>query len=399
MKLLDGLRLLTSDDQEIFALLHEGFDGSISIGPARSRELVFHAREQPDDPYLTLRFNGNRITRLTPGNRLTRNGQAELIEKARHALNEDAGSQVVSRYLFAERPLRGQFRASEGLRLRPPPPDTVIGIGLDEWQRVVNPSVRDADGHLGPPFPILMEIRVKKSSSAMLQSLWVKRELERYQNALTLLLTADIKYAHFPTGPLWTTLFRENRMENHLLQTGFSDAHGGLHDDFPDSQEPFVETYDGADYYNRLWGSDAELLIPKSLDWHLDVMRSLGSEQASMFHRACMWFAQGVQFRSIETIGIPSFSAAIECLLPRSDEIGKSFDAIIERYGQLTDGTAPLAKQLYGIRSDLIHGSFAHTTDTGWLSFRNDHHWQTMLMWLVARNCILGWLQDPARTQ
>jgi hypothetical protein len=110
-----------------------------------------------------------------------------------------------------------------------------------------------------------------------------------------------------------------------------------------------------------------------------------------------MWFAQGVQFRSNETIGIPSFSAAIECLLPRSEEITTSFDAIIERYGQLTDKTRPLAKQLYGARSDLVHGSFAHSSDTGWFSFKGDDDWQTMLMWMIARRCIIGWLEDPER--
>ncbi len=109
-----------------------------------------------------------------------------------------------------------------------------------------------------------------------------------------------------------------------------------------------------------------------------------------------MWFAQGVQFRSIETIGIPSFSASIECLLPQSEEITKNFDALVERYGGLTADTKPLAEQLYGVRSDLIHGSFAHSSDTGIISFKNDDDWQTMLMWMVAKRCLIGWLEDEA---
>jgi hypothetical protein len=111
-----------------------------------------------------------------------------------------------------------------------------------------------------------------------------------------------------------------------------------------------------------------------------------------------MWFAQGVQFRSIETVGIPSFSASIECLLPRSEEIKKDFDAIVERYGQLTDITRPLAKQLYAVRSDLLHGNFAHSSDTSMFSFKKDDDWQTMLMWMVAKRCLIGWLEDAVRT-
>lgn len=397
MKLLDRLRQLTPDDQEIYALLNEVFDGSRSIGSSGSQELVFHAREYPDEPYLTLRFKGNRIAGLAPGNRLTKKDQDDLVGNATQALQADVGSHVVSRYIFAERPLKGQFQVNNDLRLRPPPPDTIIGNGLDDWYKLTDPFNKSAERNLGPPYPILMEIRVKKSSSLMLQSLWLMRELEHYQNALTLLLGADIKYAHFPSGPFWTSLFREQRMENHLLRTGFSDPHGGQHDDFPATHEPNVGTYDGTDYYSRLWVRDTELLIPKTLDQHLSLMRSLDVEQANMFHRACMWFAQGVQFRSIETIGVPSFSASIECLLPRGEEITKNFDALVERYGQLTDDTKPLAKQLYGVRSDLIHGSFAHSSDTSMFSFKRDDDWQTMLIWMLAKRCLIGWLEDPAR--
>ncbi len=396
MKLLHRLRQLTTDDQEIYALLNEGFDGSQSIGNSGAHELVFHAREHPNEPYLTLRFNGNRITGLTAGKHLTKAAQDKLVETARQALLEDAGSHVVSRYIFAERPLKGLLQVNTELRLRPPPPDAVIGSGLDQRHKAVDPFGKKRERHLGPPYPILMEIRVKKSSALMLQSLWLMRELDRHQNALTLLLAADIKYAHFPSGPLWTSLFRDQRMENHLLHTGFSDPLGGQHDEFPDSQEPSVQTYDGADYYGRLWVWDKELLIPKTLDYHLGLISSLDAEKARRFHRACMWFAQGVQFRSIETIGIPSFSASIECLLPRSEEITKNFDALVERYGGLNADTKPLAEQLYGVRSDLIHGSFAHSSDTGIYSFKNDDDWQTMLMWMIAKRCLIGWLEDQA---
>jgi hypothetical protein len=397
LKLLERLRQLTPDDEEVFALLNEGMGGSHTISHSGSQHLLFHARDYPDEAFLTLRFKGDRITGLAPGRRFSKSLQDDLVERAAHALQESAGSHVVSRYAFAERRLRGQFEVGGFLRLRPPPPDAVIGSGLDEWQRVNDPFGRNADAHLGPPYPILMEIRVKKSSASTLQSLWIARELDRYQNALTLLLAADIKYAHFPSGPLWTSLFRGQRMENHLLSTGFSDPHGGQHDDFPDSQNPVVGAYDGEDYYERLWAWDTELLIPKTLDQHFRLMHSLDTEKAKKFHRACMWFAQGVQFRSIETIGIPSFSTAIECLLPRSKEITKNFDAFVERYGKLTAVTKPLAKQIYGVRSDLIHGSFAHKSDTGMFSFKSDNDWQTMLTWMLAQRCLIGWLEDPTR--
>lgn len=396
LKLLHRLRQLTTDDQEIYALLHEGFDGSQSIGHSGAHELVFRAREHPNEPYLTLRFKGNQITGLNAGNHLTKAAQDKLVETARQALFEDAGSYVVSRYIFAERPLKGLLQVNTKLRLRPAPPEAIIGSGLDDWHSSKEQFGRKRDRHLGPPYPILMEIRVKKSSALILQSLWKIRELDRFQNALTLLLAADIKYAHFPSGPLWTSLFRNQRIENHLLHTGFSDPSGGEHDDFPDSQEPSVQTYDGTDYYGRLWVRDKELLIPKTLDYHLALISSLKGEKAQRFHRACMWFAQGVQFRSVETIGIPSFSASIECLLPRSEEISKNFYALIERYGGLTANTKPLADQLYGIRSDLVHGSFAHSSDTGIYSFKNDDAWQTMLMWMIAKRCLIGWLEDQA---
>lgn len=397
MKFLARLRQLTPDDQEIFALLIQGFDGTRSNGVSGAQEQIFYAREVPDEPYLTLRFKENRITSLTAGKHLTKAVQDNLVEMARHALQEDAGSHVISRYIFAERPLRGQFKVGDVLRLRPPPLDSVIGNKLDEQYKISDPFGKKSDENSGPPYPILMEARVKNSSASMLQSLWSKRELDRLQNALTLLLVADIKYFCFPSGPLWTMIFRNQQIENHLLYPGFCDLHGSQHEDFPDSPDIFLQAYDAPDYYDRLWVRDTELLVPKTLGQHIGLIRSLDTAKAQKFHRACMWFAQGVQFRSIETISIPSFSTSIECLLPRSGEIAKGFDALVDRYGRLTEVTKPLAKQLYGVRSDLVHGSFAHMSDTSFFSFKDDHHWQTFAIWMLAQRCLIGWLEDPAR--
>jgi len=408
LKLLDRLRELTSDDQEIYALLGSDFDGSRSSNSASGTE-IFRSRDDEEPFYLELGYKGNRITSIKTGQKFSKAKQDALVDRASRALRDDVGTLVFSRYLFANLPLKSEFWFGSYLRLRPPPSDTVIGSDLDEREIMFRSTGIKRDSHLGPPFPFLMEVNIKKSSSHSLQSLWMSRTLDRMQNALTLLLVGDVRYAHLPSGPLWTLLFRNSQIENHLLQTGFGDLHGAQHEDFPHSKNPSSSLYEATDYYDRFWMEHDELPVPASLPKHLDMISSLDGEQALNFHRACLWFSQGVQYRQIETIGVPSFAAAIECLLGRSersrpncgqpadDGITRAFKRFIDRYGKLTPETAPLAERLYPARSELVHGSFAHASDTGWFSFKRDDDWQNMFAWIIARRCLIGWLEDEGR--
>jgi hypothetical protein len=396
LKLLDRLRALNFDDHEVYLLLVEHFEGNGGTNKSGLPELTFSLTDLPDEVYLTLRYKQNRITQLTPGRNFTKQRQDEFVERAACISIEDAGSFIVHRPLFSARPLKHQYQVGSILRLRPPPSETVYGQELCEMQATLSRFAVEQKV-FQQPHPLVMEIRVRKSSSTLLQSYWMMRDLDRFQNAVTLLLAADIKYAHFPSGPLWISLFREKRMENHLVQTGFSYEYPDESSDFPVANDPVAALYSGTDYYERIWARDTELLLPLTLMWHIDLVRALNLEQANRFHRACMWFAQGVQFRSVETIGIPSCAAAIECLLPREPNIEKSFNQIVERYGKLTEGTRHLAMQLYDARSDLLHGSFAHDSDTGWASFKRDDDWQTLLIWVIARRVLIGWLEDESR--
>jgi Apea-like HEPN len=408
LSLLERLRALGADDRAIYAILLEGFEGS-RISNEQGQEEFWNGTE-PSLLYLILHHRDNRITRLQIGKLLEpKVVQANLVEKARVALDCTQGSFVVSRHLFGRLPLKGEFRWNERLRLRPCTDDTIIGRDLDERQHILSHISQNNDSHLGPPFPFLMEIRVPKSSNIILESNRFMRELEHYQNALTLLLAGDVHYAHLPQSPLWVSLMRNAQMENHLLNFGFSDPHGGKHDDYPAYAGPAAPIYADLDYYERLWVRDEELMIPATLGVHLELIEGLDKVEADKFHRACYWFAQGVQFRNVDSIGVPSFAAAIECLLPSANEkcgecgrsagdgLTKSFNKFLDRYGKISDQLKVPAKQLYDARSKLVHGSHTHRVDTDFFSFDHSVDWQNMLIWMMAKRGLIGWLEDKER--
>lgn len=356
--------------------------------------------------YARAKFKHGLMTQLVPGPGLQRAGAMQrLREQAKAAAAPTHGSLVVNRVMFAARRLRGEFRWHDRLRLLPCPAEAPNGSGLDVFEHLTRmPSGHEVDG---PPYPMLLEVRVPRSPIPAIESARVLRELDRAQHALTVLIAGHLGPAHWPSGRQWVSLRVNERIENHLVHAGFNAGVDGRQDDFLAFAGPAAELYGGEDYYDRLWARDEALTLPASLAADLDHIAALAPGDAEAFRRACYWFALGIQQRSEPSLSVVCFATSIECLLP--DEAGERcpqcnkpavgptqlFKRHLRQYGKVIPALEPLRDKLYEARSKLVHGRFASRMDVDFFSAGEDNM-QSLLIEIVAQRGIVYWLRDRA---
>lgn len=352
------------------------------------------------------KFKHGVISQLQPGPGLQRPGAMQrLCETARESALLIHGSIVANRVMFAARPLRGDFRWRDSLRVLPCPIDAPNGAGLDAFEYSASmPLGPDADG---PPYPMLLEVRVFRSLISAIESSRIFRELDRAQRALTALIAGHLGQAHWPSGRQWVSLRVNNRIENHLVHAGFNAGVDGHQEDFLPFDGPSADLYEGEDYYDRLWGRDESLRLPASLAADLDRVGELSQSDDAAFQRACYWFSLGIQHRSESSLSIVCFATSIECLLPDQDSercpacekpiTGPTqlFKRHLRQYGSVLPLLEPMRDKLYEARSRLVHGAFASRVDVDFFSVGKDRT-QSMLIEIVAQRAIVNWLRDRA---
>jgi hypothetical protein len=356
--------------------------------------------------YARAKFKHGVISQLQPGPVLQRPGASQrLREKASESAATTHGSLVANRVMFAARPLLGEFRWRDALRLLPCPEEAPTGSGFDVFEHLIHmPSGLSASG---PPFPMLLEVRVQRSPIPAVESARVFRELDRAQHALTALVAGHLGPAHWPAERQWVSLRVNGRIENHLVHNGFSTGVDGHREDFVTFGGPAARLYAGEDYYDRLWGQDEALTLPASLAMDLGRAKALSASDAAAFRRACYWFALGIQHRNEHSLSIVCFATSIECLLSddaseRCPECNKSavgptqlFKRHLRQYGTVIPALESMRDKLYEVRSRLVHGSFASRIDVDFFSVGEDHV-QSMLIEIVAQRGIVNWLRDRA---
>jgi len=406
--LLDRLRVSVPDEREIEPVLSLAAGGGTRYGQAGLLEYL--TGTPSGDVYARVKFKRGRITRIDPGPSLIPlPAQDALVEKARTEAAQTHGTFVASRVLFAERPLNGTYLWNDTVRLSPCPATAPIGRGLNWFDHGLPSHL--ADGHLGPPFPLVLEVRIQRSPNPFIESSRTLRQLDTYQYLLTLLLVGHMRFAHWPSGRLWAMLKRDDLPENHLVHSGFSTNEDGRQNDFVLREQGPAPVFAGGDYYDYLWQREAELLLPKSLDADLLQFHCLPREVGSAFLRACYWYALGIQFRSEPSLATVAFSTAIECLLPRPTsvrckECGKPlgagptqlFNQHVKRYGTVIPASQERRNALYDVRSALVHGSHAARVDIDFMSPRRHLEDHLLLLELVSQRSLVNWLRDPERT-
>jgi hypothetical protein len=407
MTILDRLREAVADERDLESVLMHTAGGGAQFGSSGAIDYLTPAPS--GEVFARVTFKHGRISSIAPGRPLlSTQAQDALVERARTETAHNHGTVVVSRVLFAQRQLSGVYLWNNVVRISPCPATATIGRGLD-WFDHGLPS-NFGGGHLGPPFPLMLEVRIQRSPNPLLESNRTLRQLDTYQHLFTLLVVGHIGFAHWPPGRLWTILKRGDLSENNLVHPGFSTNEDGRNNDFLLREHSPAPVFEGGDYYDHLWPQDSHLQVPSSLCADLQLFQSLPCEMANAFKRACYWYALGIQFRSESSLATVAFSTAIECLLPRATSsrckvCGKPlgpgptqlFNRHVKRYGTISAALHGRRKALYNVRSALVHGSHASRVDIDFMSTHRHSEDHILLLEIVSQRSLISWLRDAER--
>lgn len=334
--------------------------------------------------------------------------QNEFIQNLLFDLKECHGYKIANRVLMSYKPLNGQFKYKDYFRIRPL--ENLTMIGKDLALGVEYSNLTKDNYYLGPPFPLILEVRVPKSPNNFVELDRTFKLLDTYQWLISLLFTGVYSYPNLSSSvPKWVVIKQDNLVKYHLAYESF-----GLHvddnetkDNFSERSFPEIQKWEGeVDYYNHLWVHDKTLLAPNYLEALLNNFESLNDKQKSRFNRALYWYNVGQRlFKSEHGISVIAFTAAIECLLEPSnlekcEACGGTkangptaqFNKFMATHLDIPDNISKFRDKIYDIRSDLVHGNNVNYVDTGFSSILNHQH-QEMITQTFVQRALIGWLR------
>jgi hypothetical protein len=332
---------------------------------------------------------------------LSEDDASTLIKQIR--VLEAGGDPVVWRtVLFAGLPVEGFFRYAERWQIRPVPPDA------------------PRPPFLLAPHPFILEVRGKAVAEPFIG--WMKggKLLWEVQLILGLTLhgglTAGNTSAHHEWVIDMTDIEAGAAARSVLGQVGYTLP------TWPEPADDFssVETLDSlrevsaAKYFSLLGIAGGQVLeIPDLLLPLLSAVDAADPTVRERFFRAAYWFSRsGPAWRLSRSLSYISLINAIEVLTPvagmdacpacglnRAPGPTARFRDTVERYA----GDVPERKELYSLRSRLVHGDQILLSDgpSGWgfTPQSEEERWRHELASRIARVVIISWLFDAVASR
>jgi hypothetical protein len=184
--LLDQLRDLDLDDDIILELLGTGRSGwhtnselgRIQYMDSDSEKVIF-----------SIKTRGSSIAEIQLGPAC----DDELLDGVLFAADELINPQnwhiVLSRIMISDAEVQGYFKYDEKFMICPAIQDINVGSGLD-WNSVVQGNYFRNRGYgaYGPPYPLLLEVKIPRRSNHHFQYVLGLKMLDEYQNLISLLV-------------------------------------------------------------------------------------------------------------------------------------------------------------------------------------------------------------------
>ncbi len=406
MTLLERFRNAGISDEDILSTFQFKSSG---YSPNGKRSYTFGNSKDPNTFRAEIYFNTDgELYKIIPGDLLvTEKAQEDLVNDVLQDISSEHGYIISHRVLFSRIPLMGVFQWKDNFRIRPCLQTSHIGKGL-AWGFEEN-QFKYTEKHLGPPYPFILEVRIKKSSNPIIEHKRVSSALDYYQWLMVLLLPQLLGTASTSNNePQWIVLKNDNiTPEYHLAYEAFNVHESEIEtgDQFSVLNIPNITNYSGAgDYYNHFWFQSKEIEMPVEMEQFLNSFENLTTEDNENFRRSLYWFNTGVRLYNQEQLSIISFTIAIECLLtspsskkcsscgkPLSDGPTKLFHEFMEKNLSLPDDINHLIKNIYPKRSNMVHGSHAYAADRGFFSLMefDDPEFFTAIF---VRRALINWL-------
>jgi hypothetical protein len=365
------------------------------------QEIVFFPRSGNFAVKLVYAKSG-KIIRAEQGPDLTDSHALKIANHITVIVTETSrSSNFANKVLFAEMPVRGQFRYQDRFQIfplenrLPLPPD---------W------------AHSGWPF--VLQVKVPASSNFYIDTFRRNRAIQQIELLLNGLLRSRISVSGKGSKYHWVGLPSEPKLPN---KSAYCAENYAAEDSvvgpfstkfFPVEQIPTLPLDATDEYYSVIVPpARRELEAPAELESYLDWFFGIEPQDQKKFLRSCYWLQHSNFLLAYSLSG--SFIAlvsAIESLFDNVDETpcekcGKSslgltrrFREFIDRYVKLPVELEKRRNQLYGIRSRMTHGSSLLYTDTAGFPFaRTPEGMQEesdfKLLRIVVRLALVNWLE------
>ena len=319
---------------------------------------------------------------------------------------------IMSRVMFSLFELKGTFLWADTVRLRPILSKINIGSGLC-WYSSVSRSITQDENHLGPPFPFVLEVKVRGGQNSPLSMRRGLLALDQFGWIVSTLVCGVFNHEILSKMRQWVAVSKdpEFAIEYHLVHSGISWNESSNSTDFLACDDIDVDYYDGPDYYNALLAQEKKLLFPKNLYDLLDIASTLAFKERANFVRACYFFSLAERRQWEQQDPIVELASAIECLLPKSTQkrceccgadtnsIRSRFNAFLKNHVPVDINIESLRKRFYEKRSEAVHGSTVNTADYGWLSPIYRDETTSLIAYFHTRRAIVGWLASQSETK
>lgn len=312
---------------------------------------------------------------------------------------------VLSRIMFSQKELQGQWRYKEKFQILPCIQEIKIGSGLD-WFAVTRPFSNDNFAH-GPPFPFLIEASAPKISNDWLQFHHGIKNLEQYEHLLCTLVDGLSDTTLWPNDRQWIAVKPkgDSEIEYHLLRSGSGTQRGGQYDYWTEWSGKSAPMSNGdSDLRDSAKIKQKELFLPDDLESLLDTYSNLGEKTKRAFSRSAYYFTLGQKLISNFDLAVMNFAIAIECLLDSGDsdrclqcgkqKVGptKRFKDFMVKYSKVEGSLQDRRNQLYATRCLIAHGERSMHTDFSTFSLDRDTDTPLIMKYLV-RKALTEWLR------
>ncbi len=378
-KVLPILKELGLTDHEAVAAIQSSADiGNIHLVEKRVYELL-----SGDNPKATVRFNVNgRIYSIEVLSNIWKLIYPRI--KVDLATKEyDIARSIV----FSSRPITGFARVPAWLQLRPVAfelKDARFGTDFSSFNTKM------------APFPIVMEVKYRRSGLYKLQSYRRYRSIQETQWLLSAFI--DTPIFGFSGGESWAILDGSYQLVSFGMGTGLEDE---TEDDFssPGNLQELQPIPTDA-YYNQMGINEHNLRVP-DLKNLFDRFNNLSKEKKVKFLRAAaaLWsaFQPGVN----QSQRLVSLVSALEPLLEKPEHcsscgstigITKSFRHFLDEYVAPSAEVRHIYEAIYSARSKLVHGGWNYEVDEPFMTLSDQGYITTLAAWGATKIGVVNWL-------
>jgi hypothetical protein len=408
MNLLEKLREAGLTDDEIFQSFQ--FECSNVNVQNKNRKFTFGYKDNKNFDWAIIHYSkSGKIYKIINGRLLSSlQAQAEFIKTAICNTHGEHGYSINQRIIFSQKPLEGKFIWNDVFRIRPILNTSKIGKNLAWGINIETGILEETDRNLGPPYPIIIEVRTKNSPNNLINANRIFKSLDNYQWLICCILQPLIGVPSSITNqPKWIILQNNSEVQYHLAYEGFNSNETDINkgENFTEIDLPDAPTYVGEiDYYNSLWQNCNQVELPDKIKKYFFHYDNLVEEKKLKFNRALYWFNAGLTISNHWESAIIAFVVSIECLQenhsteicpncnrPKSSGPTKKFNEFMEKYLEIPDTLKDIVKRIYSDRSRIVHGRYAKAADEAFFSsstFSNE----VFVVQSFVRRALINWL-------